>query len=154
MPEWLETTRTSRMELIGVVKVKDSRGTERYLATPMAGRITMSIEGAILRVSHAAKDVRVRPGETFTVPVTVLRSPKVHEAVKLELLLPDELAGVLTAEPVVVAPGAPAAAFKITCAAGAKVEGEHTITIRGTALQGGKYAVVSEAAVPVEFVAK
>ena len=26
MPEWLETTRTSRMELIGVVKVPDFQG--------------------------------------------------------------------------------------------------------------------------------
>jgi len=33
MPEWLETTRTSRMELIGVVKVPDTKGQLRFLVT-------------------------------------------------------------------------------------------------------------------------
>ena len=46
LPEWLETSRTSRMILNAVVKVPDPRGNVRYLATAMDGRITMSIEGA------------------------------------------------------------------------------------------------------------
>jgi hypothetical protein len=149
MPEWLETTRTSRMELIGVVKVPDAKGRTRYLVTPMSGRITMSIEGSILKVSAPA-ELRVRPGETVEVPVTVLRSPKLAVPVRLELKLPEELAGALKAEPVTVAPGATTAVFKLTCATGAKFDGEATVTIRGTAMQDGKYAVVSEAAVTVE----
>ena len=41
MPEWLETTRTSRMELIGIVKVPDAKGKVHYLVTPMSGRIAV-----------------------------------------------------------------------------------------------------------------
>jgi hypothetical protein len=149
MPEWLETTRTSRMELIGVVKVPDAKGRTRYLVTPMSGRITMSIEGAILKVSAPA-EVRIRSGETVEVPVTVLRSAKLAVPVQLELKLPEELAGAFKADAVTVAPGATTAVFKLTCLKDAKFDGEPVVTIRGTALQDGKYAVVSEAAVTVE----
>jgi len=149
MPEWLETTRTSRMELIGVVKVPDAKGKIRYLVTPMSGRITMSIEGSILKVS-APQELKVAPGETVEVPVTVLRSAKLAVPVQLELKLPEELAGMFKADAVTVAPGQTTAAFKITSVKGAKFDGEVTVTIRGTALQDGKYAVVSEAAVTVE----
>ena len=154
MPEWLETTRTSRMELIGVVKVPDAKGKLRYLATPMSGRITMSIEGSILKVATGMKELKIKPGETIAIPVSVLRSAKLAVPVQLELILPEELAGLLTAELATVAIGQTAAPFKITCAKAAKVDGEWLVTIRGTALQDGKYAVVSEATVSVQILAK
>jgi hypothetical protein len=151
MPEWLETTRTSRMELVGVVKVPDAKGRERYLVTPMSGRITMSIEGAILKVTAPAGDVRLRPGETATIPVSVLRAPNLREPVTLELVLPAELAGAVAAEPVTVPPTRATAEFQVTCPKGAKVTGGHTFTVRGTALRDGRWRVVSEAAVTAEF---
>ena len=154
MPEWLETTRTSRMELIGVVKVPDAKGKLRYLATPMSGRITMSIEGSILKVATAIKELKIKPGETIAIPVSVLRSAKLAVPVQLELKLPEELAGMVTAEPATVAIGQTAATFKIICAKDAKLDGEWLVTIRGTALQDGKYAVVSEATVSVQIIAK
>lgn len=150
MPEWLETTRTSRMELIGVVKVTDGKGKPRFLATPMSGRITMSIEGSILKVATSVKEFKIVPGETVSVEVTVQRSAKLNAAVKLELKLPEELAGMFSAEPVTVAPGQTAATFKIVCLKTAKLEGDIIAMIRGTALQDGKYAVVSEAGIVLE----
>ena len=150
MPEWLETTRTSRMELIGVVKVPDAKGNLRYLATPMNGRITMSIEGSLLKVDSTVREIRMAAGETVTVPVTVLRSAKLAEAVKLELRVPEELSPVLRAEPVVVAPGQTTANVRITCAKGIVPGDTHSLTIRGTAMQDGKYAVVSEATITLD----
>jgi hypothetical protein len=154
MPEWLETTRTSRMALIGVVRVPDPRGKIRHLVVPMNGQITMSIEGSLLKVSHEAQELSIRPGETVVVPVKVLRSTKLAEPVRLELRLPDELAGALTAEPIIVAAGQTEAAFRVTCVKDGKFAGEHTITIQGTALQGGRLPVISEARVPIELLAK
>jgi hypothetical protein len=153
MPEWLETTRTSRMELIGVVKVPDAKGKVRYLVTPMSGRITMSIEGAILKVS-APSELKIKPGETVEVQVAALRSPKLPVPVQLELKLPEELVGVLKADPVTVGPDKTTGALRITCLKDAKLDGEVTFTIRGTAMQDGKYAVVSEAHVTVEVLPK
>ena len=153
MPEWLETTRTSRMELIGVVKVPDAKGKTRYLVTPMSGRITMSIEGSILRVA-APRELTIKPGETAEIPVAVLQSAKLAVPVRLELKLPEELAGMFKADAVTVAPGQTTAVFKITRAKDARFDGEAAVTIRGTALQDGRYAVVSEAGVTVECPAK
>jgi hypothetical protein len=152
MPEWLETTRTSRMAMIAVVKVPDPRGTVRHLVVEIEGMITMTIEGALLKLSHEARDLTVRPGETFAVPVKIARSDKLAEPVRLELRLPEELAGKLKAEAVVVAVKQSEAVFRVTSDAGLK--GVHTFTIRATAMQSGKYPVVSETMVEVEFVKK
>ena len=121
----------------------------RYLVTPMAGRITMSIEGSLLKVEAATREFAARPGETVTVPVAVLRSAKLAEPVRLELVASDQAAGLLTAEAVTVPPGQAAADFKITCAKGAWPPGEQTVVLRGTALRDGRYRVVSEATLTV-----
>lgn len=150
MPEWLETTRTSRMGMIGVARVADPKGKQRYLVNDITGFITMTMEGALLKVS-TDDQVRVVPaGQAFDVHVKVARLSKLVEPVRLELRLPDELAGCFKAEPKTIAAGTEDAVFPI--AAVKNVLGMHTLTIRGTALQDGKYPVVSEAAVTVEFV--
>ncbi len=79
----------------------------------------------------------------------VSRLAKLAEPVRLELRLPDELAGKMDAKPVVVAVKNEEAVLRITPAAG--LRGMHTITIRATAMQEGKYPVVSETEVMVEF---
>ncbi|MFM8272939.1 MAG: PPC domain-containing protein [Gemmata sp.] len=153
MPEWLETTRTSRMELIGVVTVPDAKGKTRYLVTPMSGRITMSIEGAIMKVS-APQELSIKPGETVEVMVSVLRSEKLSVPVQLELSLPDELREAFKAAPVTVPPGQTTAVFKLTRVKDVSADQDVKVTVRGTALQDGKYPVVSEAAIAVECPAK
>ncbi len=151
MPEWLETTRTSRMELIGVVRVPDAKGKQRYLVTRMSGRITMSIEGSLLKVDAPTREFTIRAGESIVVPVKVLRSAKLAAEVRLELQLPDELAGVLKADAVVVPAGQASAEFRIVCLKDAMIGEEHALAIRGTAMQDGRYAVVSEANLTIEF---
>jgi hypothetical protein len=150
MPEWLETTRTSRMALIGVVKVPDAKGKMRYLVTPMSGQITMSIEGSLLKVDCTTRELTIRPGESIVVPVKVLRSAILAVPVQLELRLPEELAGVLKTDAVTVSPGQSSAEFRITCLKEMKIGEEYPITIRGTAMQDGRYAVVSEANLTIE----
>jgi hypothetical protein len=68
---------------------------------------------------------------------------------RLELKLSEELAGKLKAEPLVVPVGKEEAVLRITPTA--TLSGVHSITIRGTALQGGKYLAVSETLVSVDF---
>jgi hypothetical protein len=94
----------------------------------------------------------VRPGQTVAVPVKIARSAKLPEPVKLELRLEDDLLGVLTAEPLTVPASQTEAVFRVTAAKDARLTGEHTFTIRGTALQGGKYAAVSETQVEIELI--
>ena len=148
MPEWLETTRTSRMILIAVVNVPDPRGNVRHLVTDVQGRITMSIEGALLKVSARAGELTVRPGREVLLPVKVARSPRLTGPVKLELVLPGELKGFLKMEPVVLQPGRTEAVLRIRTTDGPRLIGEQVLTIRATAKQPGDLLVQSEAEVP------
>src|SRR5437763_12783976 len=90
------------MILISVAKVRAPRGNVRHLVTDVAGRITMSIEGALLKVSASNEELTVRPGREVTLPIKLARSPRLTGPVKLELVLPDEIQGTLRMEPVVV----------------------------------------------------
>ncbi len=149
MPEWLETIRTSRMGMIAVAKVPDPKGKIRYLAAPISGFVTITMEGALLKVSAEDADLTVPAGRPFEVRLQVLRLAKLAEPVRLELRLPEKLAGQLKADPVIVAVGKEKVAFGITPAAG--LRGRCAFSIRATALQDGKYPVISETAVAVEF---
>lgn len=147
MPEWLETTRTSRMNLNAVVKVSDPRGHLRHLVTEIHGRITMSIEGALLKVSAAADDLSVRPGQEMVLPVKISRSSQLPGPVKLELVAPEAIRRLLHMEPVVLPPGRTQAVLRIRTTDDPLLTGERTFSVRATAYQPGKLLVQSEAAV-------
>jgi hypothetical protein len=147
MPEWLETTRTSRMNLIAVTKVPDPRGNVRHLVTELNGRITMSIEGGLLKVSAAANELTLRPGQELAVPIKIARSTRLAEPVKLELVVPEELQGLLRMEPVVVPNGQAETTLRVATVNDPRLTGEHTVTIRGTTMQAGNLPVLSETTV-------
>jgi hypothetical protein len=149
MPEWLETTRTSRLGMVGVAKVADPKGKIRYQVNEITGFVTMTMEGALLKVSSDSRDLAVPAGKPFDVHLKVSRLAKLAEPVRLELRLPEDLTGKLKAEPMVIPVGKEEAVFRITPAAA--LGGAHTFTIRATALQNGKYLAVSETLVSVEF---
>jgi hypothetical protein len=150
MPEWLETSRTSRMGMIAVAKVADAKGKVRYLVNDITGFVTMTMEGALLKLSAEDTEMTVPAGRPFEVQVKVSRLAKLAEPVQLELRLPDELQGKLKMDTVTVAVGKETAVVRITPAA--DLRGLQSFTIRGTALQDGKYPAVSETTVAVEFV--
>lgn len=70
---------------------------------------------------------------------------------KLELRLPEELEGLLAAEPLVVPPGQAEADFRITASADPRLLGWQTFTIRATALPKPELPVISESRIEVEF---
>jgi hypothetical protein len=151
MPEWLETSRTSRIAMIAVVKIPDPRGNVRHLVVELEGMVTMSMEGAILKALHEPREVTAQPGQTFAVRVKIARSPELPEPVRLELRLPEELAGLLAAEAVLVPSGQSEAVFSIKAKDDPRLIGEQVITIRAMALQGGRFPATSETTVPVTF---
>ncbi len=150
MPEWLETTRTSRLGMVAVAKIADPKGKVRWACNDITGFVTMTMEGALLKVSADDSDLTPPAGQPFDVHLKIARLTKLNEPAKLELRLPDELAGQLKAEPMIVPAGKEQAVMRVTPAA--NLRGLHTFTIRATALQDGKYLVLSEASVTVEFV--
>jgi hypothetical protein len=153
LPEWLETTRTSRIGLTAMAQVKDAKGTPRWVQAAMVGQITMSIEGALMKVSHDADELTAVAGEPFDLPLRLARSPKFAEAVIVELIAPDELKGVVTAKTLQLPPDTSDAALTVETKADKRLTGTRTLTVRATGKRDGRL-VVSETTVEVEFVGK
>lgn len=151
VPEWMETTKTSRFILNAVVQVPDPKGNVRYLLNKMELRLGILPVGAMLRLSHTLGELHVKRGEPFEVPVTLSRTPELSGDVVLELKLPDELAGQLTAAPLTLPPTQTSAALRITPAAAANLRGEQELTIRATVMHQGKLPTISETTVTVDF---
>lgn len=152
LPEWLETTRTSRIVLNGVAKIKDPRGNERYSTKRLLTRIGFLPGGALMKVGHKNDELKVPANEPFAIPLTVSRSPQLTAPVKLELLVPFELEGKLKAEIMEVAPENTLPQFKMTPLAGSGLKGYHDLKIRASTLKDGTLPVISETTVTVEFV--
>lgn len=154
MPEWLETSRTSRMITVAVAKVADPRGNVRHLMTLMDGRITMAMEGALLKLTHHPEERTVRSGTSFRVPVKIARSPDLSLPVRVTLVLPEELQGMVQAEPLLLEPGKSEGEITLTTTANPVLLGDQALTLRATAMQPGELPVISETQVPVLFVEK
>lgn len=153
MPEWLETTRTSRMAMVAVARVPDPKGKVRHMLNEITGFITMTMEGALLKISAEVPDIVVPVGQPFDVPLKVSRLTKLAEPARLELRVPEELAGMLKAGSIIVPVGKEQAVMRVTPAAGLR-GGPHVFSIRATALQDGRYPAISETQVTVEFAAR
>ena len=130
MPEWLETSLTARINVIGVVQVPDPKGNVRHVTGIMDGLIVMSLEGALLKISHEANELTARVGTEVSIPIRVSRSVKLPEAAKVEVIPSDDLAGLVTAAPFVLPANQSAGIVKLRLGGDAKIVGNRTVTIR------------------------
>ncbi len=153
LPEWLETTRTSRIGLNALALVPDAKGTPRWVQAAMEGQITMSIEGALLKVTHDAGELAVEAGQPFDLPLRLARSPKFADAVAVELVVPDELKGLVSAKPLTIPSDKPAALLAVETKADKRLTGTWHLTVRATGKFHG-HPVVSETVVEVEVIPK
>src|SRR5262245_3458783 len=151
MPEWLETSRTSRMGIIGVVQVPDAAGKTRHLVVEMTGFVTMGMEGALLKLTPLSRDLVARPGQPISVHLRLTRSPKLPDPANVQCKLPEDLATHVSAQPAGVPPGQEEVDYRSVPSTDARLAGLQTITLRATVLQDGRWPAVSETRVPVEF---
>ncbi len=150
LPEDVETTTTRRLALIALAQVPDGAGKMHYVLSAMKGQITMSIEGALLKVSHQAEDIVVPAGQSFIVPLKVARSAKLATPVRVELIVPDELLGLVHAEPLNLSAKQDTADWKITTKVDARLPSRFVLHARATAQRAG-FPVISETAIEVEM---
>lgn len=151
LPEWLETTRTSRIILNGVAKIKDPKGNERHVVSRLLTRIGFLPGGALLKVAHKTDELKVDGVQPFSIPVHISRSPQLTAPVKLELIVPEDLSGLLSAEPIELQGPHLEAELRITPKAGVALHGRHELTIRSSSLKDDTLPVISETTVAVEF---
>ncbi|WP_254507970.1 PPC domain-containing protein [Anatilimnocola floriformis] len=146
MPEWLETSLTARMNVIGVTPIADPKGNIRHVTGIMDGFIVMSLEGALLKLTHEQQEYVAAPGSTIDIPLKVSRTVKLP--VTADLVLVTDKHSIFTADAVQLPPATNQHLLKLKIAADAK-PGLHLATIRATAMQDGKWPAVSETTVAV-----
>jgi hypothetical protein len=150
MPEWLETSLTARMNLIGMVQVPDPQGKLRHVCGAMDGQIVMSLEGALLKLSHEPQERVVRPGEMIEIPVRVSRSAKLHGEARVELAPDPDGAVIATAEPVTLRADESSAIVRVRVGT-SETAGDHAVRLRATLMQHGRWPAVSETVVPLHI---
>lgn len=143
VPEWLGTNLTQRMSLSTVAQVSDPKGNLRHLVSPMNGNIVMSIEGALLKITHQLQDVAVGRGAFFELPVQILRAKKLSAPVRLELEILPEYSTVLASDPITVPAGQNQARLHINVLSDAPLTNEIRFTVKGTALDAANLPVVA-----------
>lgn len=151
MPEWLATDLTERMAVHGVVTVLDPHGVPRQLVKPADAQVTMILEGALLKISSSATEPELSPGESIDIPFELARSAKLPESATVELVVPEELEGLLTAEQVVLPYGENRGVLRVTAGMGSPLTGDWPITLRATALEEGEWPVRSQIELPLTF---
>ncbi len=149
LPEWLETNLTARINVIGVAQVAESKGNIRHVTGIMDGFIVMSLEGALLKLSHEPIERVVTLSETIEIPLKVSRSVKLLETVRLELVPDDNDPLLAEAEPVNVMAHEVAATMAIRIGKDLNLVGERSVTIRAKAMQNGRWPTISETVVPL-----
>ncbi len=149
VPEWMETTKTSRMILNGVVKVPDPRGTVRTLVQRMELRIGILPEGALLRLAHGAGEFTVAPGKELELPLVLSVATEMQSPIQIQLGLTPEQAGLFTLDPQTVAQGQTKSVVKIQVANDPRAQGQQTLRLRAVASKDG-HPVVSETSVQVQ----
>jgi hypothetical protein len=114
-------------------------------------RVTMILEGALLKLSQSAQELTVDPGSSFRIPVNVARSRKLPVAATITLDIPAELQGLVAAEPVVLTAEQVEAEILVTTQADPRLLGNWQLQLRARALQDDRWPVISLTSVPVRF---
>lgn len=142
LPEWLETDRTTRMVVMGVAMV-DDHGVTRQILAPADARITMILEGALLKVKQQLVDRHSSLGDSFEVPFEIARAAKLQEPVVVQLIVPDALKGFVKAEPVSLAPGVDRGVLLVHTTKDDRCLGRWIWQLRAEAKEAGQWLVVA-----------
>jgi len=137
------------MILNGAVTVPDPKGNVRTLLNRMELRLGLLPQGALMKLSPGATEpVRVAAGKDFRVPLTLVRTADFRETARVELVLDESQQGQFLAESMELA--ADAATVNLVVRATPQAPGFATLKFRATAMQQGKWKVMSETTVEVQ----
>ncbi len=150
LPEWLETTRTSRMVVNGVAQVADPQGNLRYSLSRQKTRMGFLPTGALLKIS-TEPEIMYEPGKALVIPVLVHRDVSLSESLKLTLVSESPEWSPFSAAAQDYAQDVSRCEFAIDVNKVLIVNKEYPLTIRATLLKDGQYPVVSETTVIISI---
>jgi len=145
LPEGLETSKTSRIGLVAMARVPDASGAPRWVLAPVEGQITMSIEGALMKLTAPAAEVAAVPGQPLKVVLRLTRGKGIEGPVVVSLA--DGPPGISGPE-VSVPPGSEA--FEVPLVVSPWVKSGGTLRFKASSKWRG-HAVESEAEVSLEL---
>lgn len=148
-PEWMETTKTSRMILNGSVKLADPKGKVRTLLQRQELRFGILPDGAMMKLNHIAGEMSATLGSEIRIPLVLSLTPDLKESIRLTLMPDESQTGLISGEPIVLDADRSQATFVVKLANDPKLVGEQMIQVRATAMKGGRWPVVSETSVLV-----
>lgn len=148
MPEWLETSLTARINVIGVTPIADPKGNIRHVTGIMDGFIVMSLEGALLKLTHEPQEYVATPGGVVEVPLKLSRTPKLQVPADLVLVGSGQSNSNFSADAAQLLSNVKEHKLTIRVAPDAK-PGKHEAVIRATAMQDGKWPAMSETTVTI-----
>ncbi|MEZ6088789.1 MAG: hypothetical protein R3C05_12345 [Pirellulaceae bacterium] len=142
IPEWVQTDRTSRIILNSVVQVPDASGTNRYLVNRMKQRITMNVEGALLKVNDQPVPYLLRT-DGVEIPFTIFRSGELTGPVSIQLRQTSDAVMRFHAQPITLQPSQTNGNLHLKAGESKLVSGEHVLKLMATGSRDG-YPVLSE----------
>jgi hypothetical protein len=151
LPEWLETSRTSRMVVNGVVRVADPKGNVRHVLVKQKNRMGFLPIGALLKLSAVeplislggtADSAGSAQTRVVSIPLKVDRAESIRE---LDLTIELEPHPMFTASPITIDTSAGELSVPVRCDVTAP--GDYEITFRATGWQGKDFPVISRATV-------
>jgi hypothetical protein len=155
LPEWLETSRTSRMVVNGVVRVADPKGNVRHVLVKQKNRMGFLPIGALLKLSAVeplislggtADSAGSAQTRVVSIPLKVDRAESIRE---LDLTIELEPHPMFTASPITIDTSAGELSVPVRCDVTAP--GDYEITFRATAWQGKDFPIISRATVILGF---
>ncbi len=146
VPEWMETTKTSRMIVNGAVKVADPKGNIRTLLQKQELRVGILPEGALMKLSHSAGEPTATLGTEVRIPLALSLASELREPIKITVMPDDSQTSLLTADLIQLSPGQKETTLIVRIANDAKLVGEQSLVVRAATLRNG-YPVISETTV-------
>ncbi len=159
LPEWLETTRTSRMILNGVAKVKDPQGNERYSLVRQKTRMGFLPTGAMLKLDADVTEFTAVPGEQIRIPLSISRARELAGPLNLELHHTRPAGSIFSVTEQQLAADVTRLTIPVEISSATEALGEsdsngiseHTLTLRVTGASHGDLPVVSETTILVQL---
>ena len=113
LPEWLETTRTSRMVVNGVTKIADPAGRIRYSSSKLVTRLGFLPTGAMLKIESPLKELNLTSKSEFEYPINVRRASGLSGPITLELVRNSDSSDAFTADSVTIGEAATVATLRL-----------------------------------------
>jgi hypothetical protein len=113
LPEWLETTRTSRMVVNGVTKIADPAGRIRYSSSKLVTRLGFLPTGAMLKIESPLKELNLTSKSEFEYPINVRRASGLFGPITLELVRNSDSPEAFTSDSVSIGEATPVATLRL-----------------------------------------